>query len=101
MNAPINAFAVPVVAYVVEATEYERGWGCRPDGQLVFRTEADADLFMKKVADERRYATEVPDEYNDYQKIGYKEVKPEVIDALSKETKRNFIWYTNSSQWKP
>jgi hypothetical protein len=58
--------------FIVEITEYERGWGCRPDGYLAFKNEELADKFLKEVYDSRSSKlSDVPDCYDDYKKIGY------------------------------
>lgn len=85
----------PIVAFVIQVTEHERGWGSRPDGHIIFKTEADADLWLLKVYNERRNQP-TPDEYDSYDKIGYKEVKVEVIEALRD---KDFIWATNRQKF--
>ena len=37
-----------IYKYCVEVTEHEPGWGSRPDGNLWFRTEQQAQDFMKR-----------------------------------------------------
>lgn len=76
-------------AFVLIATEYERGWGSRPDGYVCFKTEADADAFLKKDEERKKATKDVPDEYTDFTKYGYKAVKESVVEAL--ETKE-FYW---------
>lgn len=88
----------PIVAFVLQATEYERGWGSRPDGHVIFKTEADADKFLAKVAADRRNVTVAPDEYTNYDKLGYKEVKVEVIEALERSP-QDFIWTTRNQKF--
>lgn len=57
-----------VKVYVVEMTEYERGWGNRPDGYLAFATEEDADAYLKAEY-QIRWGRSVPEytEYTDYE----------------------------------
>jgi hypothetical protein len=51
---------VPVVCQLWE--ESEAGWGCRPDGWTVHRTEADRVAFVKEYWD-RQPKGPAPDEY--------------------------------------
>lgn len=88
----------PIVAFVLEATEFERGWGCRPDGFVSFKTEADADKFLAKVELEMKAASEVPYEYTTYEKVGYKEVDMAVVESLQTH---GFIWTTKAPWLKP
>jgi hypothetical protein len=47
--------------YAVSYTEYERGWGQRPDGTSYHRSEEDAKAFTKRIHGDR--SGSVPDEY--------------------------------------
>lgn len=61
--------------YLVEMTEYERGWGSRPDGFLVFTTEQKAKAYIETVLAERNNSRLIPpDYYVNYEYIGPKPV---------------------------
>ncbi len=47
--------------YAVSYTEYERGWGCRPDGCSFHRSKEEADAYVARLAGPRNGP--VPDEY--------------------------------------
>lgn len=65
---------------VLRGTEYERGWGSRPDGYMVFLNQAD---MVKFLADEQAKKLDyVPDEYTMYDNIGLREVSPRVFQIL-------------------
>ncbi len=72
----------PTVAYLVEMTEHERGWGYRPDGYMAFQTEADAKAYVNRQTAGRSIHN-VPDEYVSYDLVGYKECSQRVIDAMA------------------
>lgn len=70
----------PLLAFVVEMTEYERGWGQRPDGYLVFATQ---EIAAAHVHNETKNRTgPVPDEYVRYDLIGYKPVSAEILRKI-------------------
>lgn len=50
-------------AYVIEWTEYERGWGQRPDGMSVHATVEDATAYLERTW-HARLQDPVPDEYS-------------------------------------
>lgn len=50
------------VGYLVTWTEYESGWGCRPDGASLHLTQDDVKKFIKKYWD--GMPKEVPYEYS-------------------------------------
>jgi hypothetical protein len=81
-NEPLPSGQVPELppvpqvtptVHVIEGTEYERGWGQRPDGYVAFTTKAAAEQFI--IDYNRRFNNEshAPDEYTSYQYIGLKE----------------------------
>ncbi len=44
-------------------TEYERGWGCRPDGYTLHLTQKDCQLFIKDFNAKFNNEPVAPDEY--------------------------------------
>lgn len=59
------------VVFIVEMTEYERGWGQRPDGFLAFVTEDAANLYVQEKTKGRKFGS-APDVYVAYNMIGYR-----------------------------
>lgn len=74
--------------HLIEGTEYERGWGQRPDGYVAFTSK---DAALKYITDyDKKYnnLAHAPDEYTKYEYCGIAECSPEfenqVIDRGSK-----------------
>ena len=55
--------------YLVRVTEYERGWGSRPEGFLVFETIEDRAKFIQDMNAEKQDV--VPDYYWDYSIVSH------------------------------
>lgn len=74
------------VAFVVSWTEYERGWGCRPDGTSVHTDEAEADRFIAGYNERLKQlnGNSVPHEYSDPTKVGILEISPDLDAELAK-----------------
>lgn len=71
-----------VCGFFVQATEYERGWGSRPDGYVIFASEEQATRFISEdIAG--RTKNSVPDYYVDYTKAGWNPITAEEIKILS------------------
>jgi hypothetical protein len=69
------------MAYQVNWTEYERGWGSRPDGSTLHKDEATANKFI----DDFYYKQEnrfVPDEYDRPGEPFITEINEEIEEAL-------------------
>jgi len=49
--------------FKVQFTEYERGWGSKPDGQIYFDNEQEAREFADKYNREHNNESVVPDYY--------------------------------------
>jgi hypothetical protein len=73
-----HAFTV----YVVKMTEYERGWGSRPDGYLAFRNEDAAVAYVDAKTKDRPHPA--PDEYVDYEMVGYLGCSPQFLGRITK-----------------
>ena len=58
--------------HVIEGTEFERGWGHRPDGYIAFPSEDAAMLYIKHYNERYNSAPSAPDVYTDYNYIGIK-----------------------------
>jgi hypothetical protein len=70
--APPEPQVIPSV-HVIEGTEYERGWGQRPDGFVAFTSEAAARKFIVEYDRKWNSAEHAPDEFTKYEYIGVKE----------------------------
>lgn len=64
--------------FLVQVTEFERGWGSRPEGYLVFETEEDRTQFLKDM--NTRKGPIVPDYYWDYASV----VRPHQLTEVKK-----------------
>ena len=54
--------------FPLEITEYERGWGSRPDGHLFFLSEEDREWFLMYDREEKaQTGNDVPDWYLAYE----------------------------------
>lgn len=71
------------VVYCVNWTEYERGWGQRPDGHTLHASKAIADDYLKEFFG-RRQAGPVPDEYTQPGEPFAVEVDFETYDKVKK-----------------
>jgi hypothetical protein len=58
--------------HVIEGTEYERGWGSRPDGYIAFKSKAEADAYITGYNKEYNSAAHAPDCYTTFSYIGEK-----------------------------
>lgn len=76
-------------AYEVQVTEYERGWGQRPDGRLLFHTKEDAQRIIGEEYAKRSRTTYVPDIYEDYSEPRLVEISDEVARRMVNKT---YIW---------
>jgi hypothetical protein len=71
------------VVYIVKATEYERGYGSRPDGYLVFATEEQAAAFVDaREQEESRNAFDAPDYYVNYDMVGYEKCSDYIFNNV-------------------
>ena len=67
------------LVYPLQAVEYERGWGSRPDGYVLFLTSEDRELFLQADALEKSQSAVVPDVYVDYSPVPVTALKREVV----------------------
>ena len=65
------------VVFIVEMTEYERGWGQRPDGFLAFGTEDAAKAYVQEETKGR--TGPAPEIYVAYSMLGYRACSPAVL----------------------
>lgn len=64
--------SLPVERYVhvIEGTEYERGWGQRPDGYVAFLSEEAAKAYINEYDKDFNNLARTPDEYTKYEYVG-------------------------------
>jgi hypothetical protein len=80
-----------VVIYAVEMTEYERGWGSRPDGFLAFATQAEAEDYVHNAIKDR--TGHAPDVYVAYSLAGYQECTHAFFEKLILDPSKNFVYF--------
>jgi hypothetical protein len=71
--------------YVIEGTEYERGWGQRPDGYLAFKTKQEATEYIDWYDKTYNNEPTAPDEYTKYQLVGFHECSDRFYAALTEK----------------
>ena len=80
--------------HVVEGTEYERGWGSRPDGYVAFLSREAADGFVASqhlaLDFESRMKSSVPDEYTAYQHLGERKCSEGFFKVVQKRGTKHF-----------
>lgn len=74
----------------VFVTEYERGWGQRPDGAFYFKTLTGAQKWLDERMKEREGMTHVPDCYDGYSPPMPAEMSDQEYEASFKD--REFFW---------
>jgi len=69
---------------IVDWTEYERGWGCRPDGVSVHLSVEDARAYAEAYNQTYNNAPSAPDEYSmpEIESMGIAEVSDELWEEL-------------------
>lgn len=92
-NSAKNIVAGTTV-YPLEITEYERGWGSRHDGYLLFLSDADRIKFLQHDAQEKRKESVVPDYYLAYTSIATRPLlkDTEFIEREIGENKMYLRW---------
>ena len=78
--------------YAIEWTEYERGWGQRPDGVSLHKSKEIAEQYIKDFIEkekERNPSGAVPDEYTSPDTPRLIEVDKKVYDEVQK---KKTIW---------
>lgn len=70
-------------AFAVNWTEYERGWGSRPDGHTLHVSKELAEKFVEDYW--AKMPDDVPDEYSSPSPVFHVDVDQETMDRLSVE----------------
>lgn len=77
--------ATILAAWAVHWTEYERGWGQRPDGVSYHKSKEDAEQYVKDYDKKYNNEPSVPDLYSKGGTPKLEEVSKEVHDRLFKK----------------
>lgn len=76
--------------HVIEGTEFERGWGCRPDGFVAFTTRRAADEWITDYNKKYNNKTSAPDEYTTYDYVGLKECSKAFLEEVEEKGCKHF-----------
>jgi hypothetical protein len=68
------------ILYVLECTEYERGWDSKNDGYVLFIDQAEATRWATTQLGDRSGA--VPDYYVNYTERGFEEAGPRTMARI-------------------
>lgn len=79
-----------IVVFSVAITEYERGWGSKPDGYIAFLTEHEADKFISTATAD--YTGPAPDYYLAYDKVGFHTASEAFMQRLE-TTASGYLYY--------
>lgn len=71
--------------YPVLMVEYERGWGSKPDGYLIFKSAAIRDAYIAKEYAGRSSAGAAPDYYVNYNVKPTIQLLPESVHKFNAE----------------
>lgn len=75
--------------YAVEWTEFERGWGQRPDGVSLHKSKEDAEKYVKDYDKKHNNEPTAPDCYSKWSTPKLVEVDKKVHDEVMKN---GMIW---------
>lgn len=81
VEAELDDIKNPKPVYVLEITEYESGWGCKPDGYLAFKNREQAEAFVEEKYKGR--GTAAPSYYVNYDHLGLKPALKSFHDKLA------------------
>lgn len=86
-------------AYKIDWTEYERGWGSRPDGTTLHNSKEIADAYIDDfiIEQTKRYGKTAPDEYTSPGTPELIEINEEIHEALERV---NSFWISYNGSWK-
>ena len=93
LEAALRLNAAPTVTptvHVIEGTEYERGWGQRPDGYVAFLSKEAAEAWMADYIKRNHTSKEAPDEYTSYTYVGIRECSMSFFNAVSTAKLKHF-----------
>lgn len=75
--------------YAIDWTEFERGWGQRPDGTTLYKNKSEAESHLKEDAESKK-GTDVPECYSSPGKPYLKEVVKELYEKVM--SSKGYIW---------
>ena len=76
--------------HVIQCTEYERGWGSRPDGCMAFLNEQEARDFCSEYDRKNNNATSAPDYFIKWSYAGAYECSVDFLNRVIADKKVNF-----------
>lgn len=86
-----SQLAGPTSVHVIEGTEYERGWGRRPDGYVAFMSKDAAEMYIANYIERNHpVGSSVPDEYTVYEYIGLKECSQAFAKLVRQKGQHHF-----------
>ncbi len=81
------------IIYALDWTEYESGWGCRPDGLQVFTSHAELEKVLERDRKEREAAKSTPSEYSIPTTKYVMEVNEKDANALETLIGKTYVWF--------
>lgn len=85
------------LVHVIEGTEYERGWGQRPDGYAAFKSREDAEAYIDHYNRTHNTAKHAPDCYTTYQYLGEKPASAAFSRKLA-ESKQGLVFFERMNE---
>jgi hypothetical protein len=76
--------------HCIEGTEYERGWGCRPDGNIAFLTKDAAEAYIADYNAKYNNEKHAPDEYTIYTYAGILECSQAFLNDVATKGLKHF-----------
>lgn len=87
--ARIKSTVKPSV-HVIEGTEYERGWGQRPDGYVAFLSKEVAEEWIRDYDRKYNNLARAPDDYTKYSYIGVKQCSFPFFEVVTERGLKHF-----------
>lgn len=87
---------------LIEWTEYERGWGQRPDGYSIYLDTVSAQKHIDSFYSKRIGSTTVPDEYTNPTDVNYVIVNDDGLREMMRlaNEESRVCWLSNSDAYK-
>lgn len=80
--------------YILDWTEFESGWGCRPDGMQIFTEYSELEKTLKRNEKERKESKVTPLEYSIPTTKFIAEVNEEDFSNIVKLIDKYSVWLT-------
>jgi len=84
--------------YALDWTEYESGWGCRPDGLQIFNSFAELEKVLERDKQERLTAKSTPSEYSIPTTKYVMELDSKDAEALEKLITKTCYWFLEAGK---